>query len=685
MTRKAVETLLVLVEHPGQVLTKEEIMKAVWTDRVVDEANLAQNIAVIRKTLSAAKGTPPYIETFPGRGYRIEGPVSSEHNGFPSTGVSVSALPPIPLPLAEHEVVPGGVSPAPDRRAHLALAAALIVTLIGSSVYVLLKPAAWREAALRVVPATRLAGAEYQPAINRDATALAFLWAENGSDAPSVWVSVPGEVSPRPVSKTIAHHSSPAWSPNGDRLAFLRIGQAGTELMIATLADGSERRVAALSPPDYGFDNSMLTWSPDGGTLVISHSETPGKSPGLWLVSAESGMVSGLTRPGVADLGDVEPRFSPDGQQIAFLRIMNRSHQELFAIPSRGGRPVRLTNSRKRISGYDWLPNGELVVASNHGGEFRLWRLDPRLPGEMRATGIYSEFPIQLAIARTGSSLVYSALHQDRNIWRYDLKKGEWKRVIATTAQDASPVYSPSGDSICFRSDRSGEEQLWISGGQGENPVQLTKGNVRPSVGRWSPDGQSVVFNNSQTAEIFIAQQSGSEWHVRSAGIRGIHPVFSADGKFIYAGGSSVIRFPAEGGAPVTLLQFRGEALATSRDGQYLYLVREPNDTRLWRVVLRSGALEPVLEGIVPGCSSCWALSGTGLYYLGTDKHSFDTQAVYFRDLDGETSDREVVKYPEPLWPQGSGPFSVSPDGRFLLSVRVGPSNSDVMSVAGFQ
>ena len=88
LTRKAVETLLVLVENAGQVLTKEEIMKSVWADRVVEEANLAQNIAVIRKALGVSRGSPAWIETFPGRGYRLEGPLSSgEGEAVPSGGI----------------------------------------------------------------------------------------------------------------------------------------------------------------------------------------------------------------------------------------------------------------------------------------------------------------------------------------------------------------------------------------------------------------------------------------------------------------------------------------------------------------------------------------------------------------------------------------------------------------------
>jgi hypothetical protein len=62
------------------------------------------------------------------------------------------------------------------------------------------------------------------------------------------------------------------------------------------------------------------------------------------------------------------------------------------------------------------------------------------------------------------------------------------------------------------------------------------------------------------------------------------------------------------------------------------------------------------------------------------DEHSFERQVLLFLDFQSGVR-RVVVPYPEPLWPQGSGPFSLSPDGRFLLTVRVDPSNSDVMLV----
>lgn len=75
ITSKAFETLLVLVRNHDRVLTKDELMQAVWPDSFVEEVNLAQNISALRKMLGEAPGDNRYIATIPGRGYRFVGDV----------------------------------------------------------------------------------------------------------------------------------------------------------------------------------------------------------------------------------------------------------------------------------------------------------------------------------------------------------------------------------------------------------------------------------------------------------------------------------------------------------------------------------------------------------------------------------------------------------------------------------
>src|SRR6201998_2734854 len=71
LTPKAFETLLILVRHSRELVSKDELMKALWPDAFVEEANLSQNIFMLRKALGDTLEDRRYIVTLPGRGYRF--------------------------------------------------------------------------------------------------------------------------------------------------------------------------------------------------------------------------------------------------------------------------------------------------------------------------------------------------------------------------------------------------------------------------------------------------------------------------------------------------------------------------------------------------------------------------------------------------------------------------------------
>lgn len=83
---KVVETLLVLVRHAGTLVTKDELMDALWPDGFVEEANLTQNVYLLRRTLRA-HGLEPAIETLARRGYRFVAPVAPESSPAGPTAV----------------------------------------------------------------------------------------------------------------------------------------------------------------------------------------------------------------------------------------------------------------------------------------------------------------------------------------------------------------------------------------------------------------------------------------------------------------------------------------------------------------------------------------------------------------------------------------------------------------------
>src|SRR5262249_53023878 len=84
LTPKAFDLLLALVEGHGHLLEKDELLKSVWPDTFVEEANLASNISLVRKALGDGENGHRYIETVPKRGYRFVAPVrAGVKNGEP--------------------------------------------------------------------------------------------------------------------------------------------------------------------------------------------------------------------------------------------------------------------------------------------------------------------------------------------------------------------------------------------------------------------------------------------------------------------------------------------------------------------------------------------------------------------------------------------------------------------------
>src|ERR1043165_9800867 len=81
LTPKAVEILIALIDHRGQIMSKNDLMKIVWPDTIVEDGNLSQNIYLLRRKLTEASNGRPYIETVARRGYRFNGEVHEVPTG----------------------------------------------------------------------------------------------------------------------------------------------------------------------------------------------------------------------------------------------------------------------------------------------------------------------------------------------------------------------------------------------------------------------------------------------------------------------------------------------------------------------------------------------------------------------------------------------------------------------------
>jgi Tol biopolymer transport system component/DNA-binding winged helix-turn-helix (wHTH) protein len=663
LTPKVFDALVCLVQNSDRVVSKEELLSTVWPDRHVEEANLTQTISVLRKALGENQSGAKFVATFPGRGYRFVAPIE------PATAM--------PMPAA--------------RWRWPAFAMAGVTALAGmfAGAYALNGRFA-QDTSARSIPVTRLEGMESQPAISPDKRHVAYVWTAPKLASQVVVQSLEGGGDPRPVSPLGYFAYSPAWSPDGARLAYLLDTNEGVEIRVTEWKSEKEELIASVKIPQDGLTLRNLTWDPRGKSLLVGDQPKEGGPVGIHRVSLQSGEKTPLTNPAGSYIGDFGARISPDGSRIAFLRVGSRFKSSLMVLPTFGGAAECLTEEGILIGDFDWLPNSrEIVYSSNHSGAFELWRRGVRESAPRRIPGVYADDPIHLSISGDGRTLLYSVIHRQLNIWRLSLAgaRTEWTKVIASTAQDTNPVYSPDGRFVCFRSNRTGEEQLWIANADGSASRQLTVGNLRPSGQSWSRDGARIAFNSNapRLSQLYdISAAGGAVRSLLASDERGSMPKYSFDGRWIYYTtlddeASQISRIPSSGGTPHRITRNGGFFSVPAHDSRFLYLVKDRHSSTIWRFDAATGEESPIVSDLAPGNPGYWTAGPDGIYYLGLDEKR--SAKLFFHPF-GERRARPLVAIPPPIAPIGAAYLSLAPDGGSLLCVRVDQADSDLMRIS---
>jgi Tol biopolymer transport system component len=503
------------------------------------------------------------------------------------------------------------------------------------------------------------------------------------------------------LTSTGPSESAPAWSPDGRQIPFTREGQG---IFVISPLGGGERKVADTRVP---LLLKTIAWTPDARSLVVSEMTSP-ICASLFVVSIETGQKTQLTSPPEPSIGDGWPAVSPDGRTVAFARYSQDTSANVYMVPLSGGGPSQLTADKASIFGLAWTPDADLVLSSDRGASFRLWRLSAKPPSSpsIAALDIASEDARFPSISRRGmgtsTRLAYQRLVENVDIRRAEIV-GEGtpqhglrssQPFIASTKSEDHPRYSPDGTKIAFVSLRSGTYEIWLCASDASNPVRLTSMGGPVIVGpQWSPDGRRIAFfattGRAGAYEAYVMDADGGPplRLTRSEGEVEALPAWSRDGRSMYltsgrSGSLQIWRMPIAGGEPVQLTKRGGAEAVESPDGRVIYYTKVPEvGPGLWSVPVDGGEEKRVLESVRFGY---WAVARSGIYFIDFDVPGEAARPMRFLDFQSRRVKQLGTVENTVRWTNTPG-FAISPDGRWVLYTSLESTDADLMLVDNFR
>lgn len=518
LTPKAFETLLVLVQHSGRVLTKDQLIKTVWPDSFVEENNLTQHISTLRRALGQDTTEQEYIETVPKQGYRFIPEVREIANGEGELVVSkrtrtrivlreeVESEESEPSRRASQQnqaltVVASAEPVAEPRNGVRWVLTLLAVALVAVSVLAVLRGPSHPPKALHYVQITNDGKPKTRPVsfINillTDGSRIYFaLGTRKGWELAQVSASGGEAVTiPLPIDGII-----PCDISRGHSQLLLGGGGKGTAL------PGSPFWVLPLPGGPVARLGDVLargaSWSADGRRLAYAQQQA------LYIANADGSEARRIVTYDPSAFQPFQPRWSPDGKVLRFyLFDVKRGSGGLWEIAADGSNPHALfpnwSSGSETCCGL-WTADGKyFVFQATHDNVTDIWVRRERAA----FLGSGSTEPVQMTFGPMNFLAPTPSVDGKQLFAIGEQGRGELMRYDSASRQFVSYFSGASVEGLDFSADGQSavytafpEGTLWRSRTDGSERLQLSPPGWRAYGPRWSPDGKKVAFMGTKS------------------------------------------------------------------------------------------------------------------------------------------------------------------------------------------
>jgi TolB protein len=313
---------------------------------------------------------------------------------------------------------------------------------------------------------------------------------------------------------TPADVQTPAWSPEGRKLAFVSQRDGNSEIYVMNAEGGEQENLTRQSASD-----SHPSWSRDGRKLAFV-SRRDGNAE-IYVMNADGSGLGNLTR---TPLDDLDPAWSPDGRAIAFVqkkclpnprdtRCATAYETYLYVVNADGSGLRRLTTQPAHLFNPSWSADGKAIrygrYLVNADGSGRR-----KLPRNVPLAGAWSPDGQRIAFVPLAHSPAEVRDPTKHGLWVMNADGSDARR-LAPKATSGDPAWSPDGRRIAFRMfdgrlfGSAGNSDLFVVNADGSGLRRLTHGAANVRWFAWSPDGRTIAFLRNREVHIVKADGSG--------------------------------------------------------------------------------------------------------------------------------------------------------------------------------
>ena len=490
-----------LAIHADNIVTRETLFDQFWPNQVVTADALNRAMSNIRRALGDSSNNPQYVATIRNQGYKLVAPVTvladprvNQHQRLVKNMAQKAAQ-----KTAQKAAQTALPTPSKIQLPKLMTAMSLIVVSVVFALlftFDLLPTQAHSTTASHLQRITYDQAQNIMPTLSPDGETMAYI-AKNQGQPNQLMRFKNEQTGAINLGDKSSHYSYPVFGHDDHALAVISEKAGQHKLVIFTLNKHHQIDLLTLKRPGAG-----LSWHPKQNLLAYSQAHPTTGKPVIFTVHSQLNQPRVITDAG-SGINDQHPQFSPDGENIAFIRQFGQAQQALFVTDLQGN-SRQISDDYSRILSYVWLTADDLLLSLDSGLiKLSLSGQITELTVERNGANIKPEF---MVYHHPTQRLVFSQTTNSAQIATYALSGDGTKTshlLTQSQTRDTQGTISQNGANLAFVSNRSGQFQIWLRRGNRLYPLKSTKADRIYDL-RWSPNSKMLAAIGKTADEYFL-------------------------------------------------------------------------------------------------------------------------------------------------------------------------------------